>query len=131
MPAGAPPASEPSCSALTEKLTPKDKQALIKATEMPKGDLDQWQKLEARAKKLEAALRAPRVRKPSHVYHIVAAAAPDDVLFVLYHSALKPVQERLRNHFQKYLPVVQEITSGRVGDHRSQARYAEIRQGAR
>ncbi len=68
----------------------------------------------------EDSRRAPRswkprcarreIRKPSHVYHIVAAAAPDDVLFVLYHSALKPVQERLRNYFQKYLPMVQEIT---------------------
>jgi tRNA nucleotidyltransferase/poly(A) polymerase len=95
---------------LTEKFTPKEKQALIKATDMPKSDIDQWQKIEAHAKKLETALRAPRVRKPSHVYHIVAVAAPEDVLFVLYHSALKPVQERLRNHFQKYVPMVQEIT---------------------
>jgi tRNA nucleotidyltransferase/poly(A) polymerase len=96
---------------ITEKFTPKEKQALIKATEMAKGDIDQWQKIEARAKKLEAALRSPRVRKPSHVYHIVAPAAPEEVLFVLYHSALKPVQERLRNHFQKYIPTVQEITA--------------------
>jgi hypothetical protein len=95
---------------LTEKLTPKDKQALIKATEMPKSDVDEWQKIEARGKKLEAALRAPRVSKPSQVYHILAGAAPEDVLFVLYHSALKPVQERLRNHFQKYALTVQEIT---------------------
>jgi tRNA nucleotidyltransferase/poly(A) polymerase len=95
---------------LNEKLTPKDKQALIKAADIPKSDIDQWQKIEARAKKLETALRAPRVRKPSQVYHIVVAAAPEDVLFVLYHSALKPVQERLRNHFQKYVLTVQEIT---------------------
>jgi tRNA nucleotidyltransferase/poly(A) polymerase len=95
---------------LTEKLTAKDRQALLKATEMPKSDIDQWQKIEARAKKLEAALRAPKVRKPSHVYHIVVAAAPEDVLFVLYHSTLKPVQERVRNHFQKYAVTVQEIT---------------------
>jgi tRNA nucleotidyltransferase (CCA-adding enzyme) len=95
---------------LTEKLTLKEKQALIQATEMPKSDVDQWQKSEAHARKLEAALRAPRVRKPSHVYHIVAAAGPEDILFVLYHSALKPVQERLRNHFQKYMLTVQEIT---------------------
>jgi tRNA nucleotidyltransferase/poly(A) polymerase len=96
--------------AATEKLSPKDKQALIKATELTKHDVDVWQKTEAHAKKLEAALRSPKIRKPSHVYHIVAAASPEDVLFVLYHSALKPVQERLRNHFQKYLPMVQEIT---------------------
>jgi tRNA nucleotidyltransferase (CCA-adding enzyme) len=95
---------------LNEKLTPKDRQALIKATDMPRSDIDRWQKIEAHAKKLETALRAPRVRKPSHVYHIVAAATPEDVLFVLYHSALKPVQERLRNHFQKYVLTVQEIT---------------------
>jgi tRNA nucleotidyltransferase/poly(A) polymerase len=95
---------------LTEKLAPKDRQGLIKATDMSKSDVEQGQKIEARAKKLEAALRAPKVRKPSHVYHIAVGAAPEDVLFVLYHSALKPVQERLRNHFQKYVMMVQEIT---------------------
>lgn len=95
---------------LTEKLSPKEKQALVKDTEMPKADVDLWQKLEARAKKLETALRAPRIRKASQVYHILSAAAPEDVLFVMYHSALKPVQERMRNYFQKYLLTVQEIT---------------------
>jgi tRNA nucleotidyltransferase (CCA-adding enzyme) len=96
--------------ALTEKLTPKERMALIKATEMPKADVDLWQKLEARAKKLETALRSPRIRKASQVYQIVSSAVPDEVLFVMYHSALKPVQERMRNHFQKYLLTVQEIT---------------------
>jgi tRNA nucleotidyltransferase (CCA-adding enzyme) len=96
--------------ALTEKLTPREKQAMIKATELPKADVELGQKLEARAKKLETALRSPRVRKPSQVYQIVSSAAPDEVLFAMYHSALKPVQERMRNHFQKYLVTVQEIT---------------------
>ncbi|MBZ5625963.1 MAG: hypothetical protein LAQ69_45830 [Acidobacteriia bacterium] len=96
--------------ALTEKLTPKEKQALIKATEMGKAEIDQWQKLEARSKKLETALRSPRIRKASQVYHLVSVAQPDEVLFLLYHSALKPVQERLRNYFQKHLPLIQEIT---------------------
>jgi tRNA nucleotidyltransferase (CCA-adding enzyme) len=71
--------------------------------------VDAWQKLEQRSKKLETALRSQRIRKASQVYHIVVNAAPDEVLFLLYHSALKPVQERLRNYFQKYLPAVQEI----------------------
>src|SRR6185369_10163768 len=35
---------------------------------------------------------------------------PDEVLFLMYHSTAKPVQERLKNYFQKYLPLVQEIT---------------------
>jgi tRNA nucleotidyltransferase (CCA-adding enzyme) len=101
----------PFMCALTEKLTAKERQGLAKAAELSKSDLALWQKLEARSKKLEAALRAPRIRKHSQVYHLVSAAAPDEVLFLLYHSALKPVQERLRSHFEKYLPAVQEITA--------------------
>ena len=95
---------------LTEKFGAKEKQALVKQCELPKPDVDAWQKLELRARKLETALRSARIRKPSHVYQIVNAAPADEVLFALYRSTLKPVQERLRNHFQKYLPTVQEIT---------------------
>ncbi len=96
--------------ALTEKLTPKEKQALAAATAMSKADLDLWQKLEARSRKLETALRSARIRKASQVYHLVSAAKTDEVLFLLYHSVLKSVQERLRNYFQKSLPAIQEIT---------------------
>ena len=95
---------------LTESLTPKEKQAMIKSLELPKADVDQWLKLETRSKKLETALRSARIRKASQVYHIVSTAAPDEVMFLLYHSPLKPVQERLRSHFQKYLPAIQEIS---------------------
>jgi tRNA nucleotidyltransferase/poly(A) polymerase len=95
---------------LNEKFTPKDKQALIKATEMAKSEIDLWQKLEPRAKKLEAALRAPSVRKPSHIYHIVVQAAPEEVLFVLSNTTAKPVRERLQTYFEKLLPMAQEIT---------------------
>jgi tRNA nucleotidyltransferase (CCA-adding enzyme) len=95
---------------LTEKLSAKEKQALIKSVELPKADADAFQKLEAHAKKLETALRSARIRKPSQVYQIVTPAAPDEILLVLYRSALKPVQERLRSYFQRYLPAVQEIT---------------------
>ena len=95
---------------LTEKLGAKEKQALIKATEMNKEEVDSWQKLEARSKKLETLLHAGRVRKASHVYQIMVAAAPDEVLFQLYHSTVKQVQERMRNYYQKYLPLLQEIT---------------------
>jgi tRNA nucleotidyltransferase (CCA-adding enzyme) len=95
---------------LTEKLTAKEKQALVKSLELSKADADAFQKLEARAKKLETALRSARIRKPSQVYQIVTPAAPDETLLVLYRSSLKPVQERLRSYFQRYLPAVQEIT---------------------
>jgi tRNA nucleotidyltransferase/poly(A) polymerase len=95
---------------LTEKLSMKEKQALVKATELNKAELDSWQKLEVRAKKLETSLRAARVKKASHVYQIMTAAAPDEILFQLYRSTFKPVQERMRNYYQKYLPLLQEIT---------------------
>ena len=97
--------------ALTEKLTPKEKAALVRSTELPKPEVDRWAKLETRARKLETALRAPRIRKASHVYFLVLRAEPDEILFLLYHSSYKPVQERLRNYFQKYAPAVQEITA--------------------
>jgi tRNA nucleotidyltransferase/poly(A) polymerase len=114
---------------LAEKLNPKEKQALIKATEMRKPEVDAWQKLESRSKKLETALRSARIRKASQVYFLVAGAAPDEVMFVLYHSALKPVQERLRNYFQKYLLAIQEVTpeewaavDAKAGARRAKAR---------
>ena len=70
-----------------------------------------WQKLEAARQEAGGGAEiAPRIRKASQVYHLVTPAAPDEVLFLLYHRSVKPVQERLRNYFQKYLPAVQEIT---------------------
>ena len=96
---------------LCEKLNAKEKQALIKSTEMPKADQDAWHKLEARSQKLESALKSARIHKASQVYHIVAPANVDEVIFLLYHSSHKQVQDRLRNYYQKYLITVQEITA--------------------
>jgi tRNA nucleotidyltransferase/poly(A) polymerase len=114
---------------LTEKLNAKEKLALIKTIEMKKPEVDLWQKLEGRSKKLEAALRSTRIRKASQVYFLVTGAAPEEVMFVMYHSAAKPVQERLRNYFQKYLPAIQEITpeewaavDAKAGSKRNKAR---------
>jgi len=95
---------------LTEKLSPKDRTALFKGAELSKADVDAWQKLDARAKKLESALKSARIRKASQVYHLLVGAAPDEVIYLLYKSTVKPVQERLRSYFQKYLPAIQEIT---------------------
>ena len=55
-------------------------------------------------------MKSARIRKASQVYQLVISAAPDEVLFLLYKSQQKPVQERLRSYFQKYLPTIQEIT---------------------
>ena len=100
----------PFLCALTEKLGPRDKQALAKRLEFSKADINRWTQLETRAKKLATALRSPRLRKPSQVYQAISTAPPDQVMFLLYASPLKPVQDRLRAYFQKYLPAVEEIT---------------------
>jgi tRNA nucleotidyltransferase (CCA-adding enzyme) len=119
--------------ALTEYLTLKEEQSLIQGAGLQKAEVELWHKLGARAKKLESALRSPRIRRPSQVYQIASEAAPDEILFLLYHSALKPVQERLRNYLQKYLPAVQEIPAeelarveGKPGTPRYQKARAEF-----
>ena len=111
---------------LTEKLNPKEKQALIKTTQLTKDEVDQWQKIEARSKKLEAALKAPRIRKASHVYHLVTPAKSDEVLFLLYHSTVK-----LRaGTAEELLPEVPAPDSGNhargMGDSRREARNPQI-----
>jgi tRNA nucleotidyltransferase (CCA-adding enzyme) len=99
----------PFLCALTEKLTPKERSALIKNTDMRKQEVELWQKLEPRARKLEHALKSTRIKKPSHVYQILSKASNDEVLFLLYHSPYRPVQDRIRNYLQKYVPLAQEL----------------------
>ena len=95
--------------AFTEKLGARDRQALVKSTELAKAELERLNKLDTLSRKLEQGLRSVRIRKPSQVYFLLTKARPDEILFLLYHSPYKPVQERIRNYFQKYLPAVQEF----------------------
>ena len=99
---------------LTEKLNAKEKQALIKQTEMRKAEVDAWQKLPARAKKLEGALKSARLKKPSQIYDLLSKAPSDEVLFLLYNSAARLIQDRIKNYLQKYMPLSQEITDAEV-----------------
>ena len=95
---------------LTEKLTAKEKSALVSGLGMPKEDVNQWQKLEARTKKLESAAKSTRLQKASQVYHAICDAPGEEVLFLLTHSALRLVQDRIRNYLTKYLPAALEVT---------------------
>ena len=105
----APPSWEAFLLALTAKLTPKEKSSLFQSVELPKADIDRMRALEPRAVKLEHALKASRVKKPSHVYQILADAPADEIVFLLANSAQRIVQERIRNYLQKYLPAMQEV----------------------
>jgi len=95
--------------ALTAKLTPKEKNGLFKAVELPKAEIDQMRILEPRARKLEQALKSARLKKPSQVYQILMDAPADDIVYLLGNSVERVVQERLRHYLQKYRPAMQEI----------------------
>ncbi len=99
---------------LTENLSSKDRQALIKQVEMRKADVDAWQKLPARAKKLEAALKSAKLKKASQIFDVLSKAPTDEILFLLYHSGVRLIQDRSRNYLQKYIPLSQEITDAEV-----------------
>src|SRR5882724_2860544 len=99
---------------LTEKLNPKEKQALVRQTEMRKSEVDAWQKLPLRSKKLDTAVRSARLKKPSQIYDLLTKAPADELLFLLYHSGVRLVQDRIKNYLQKYIPLSQEITDAEV-----------------
>jgi tRNA nucleotidyltransferase/poly(A) polymerase len=101
-------------SVLTEKLSPRERADLIKALELTKAEADQLKKLDAKAKKLESALKSAKIHKPSQVYEVLENASVDEVLTVLYKSAQRVVQDRIRAYYQKYLPQAQEITEDQV-----------------
>ena len=99
---------------LTEKMTPRERSELIRTLEMRKPEVDLWQKLEPRAKKLEHALKSARLRLPSQVYQALAKAPGDEVLFLLYRSQQRNVQDRIRNYLQKYYPTAQEVSDAEI-----------------
>jgi tRNA nucleotidyltransferase/poly(A) polymerase len=99
---------------LTEKLTPKEKAALVKAVAMPKADVDAWQKLDARSKKLERDLKSAKLTRPSNLYQLLSKAPGDQILYLLLRSQLRLAQDRIRNYLQKYLPMAQEVTDDEV-----------------
>ncbi len=99
---------------LMEKLTPKEKSALAKATAMRKSEFDLPQKLAASAKKLEKELRSAKVTKASHIYTVLSKAPGAEVIFLYLNSPHRLVQDRIKNYFQKYLPAALEITDREV-----------------
>jgi len=95
---------------LTEKLSPKDRAALIKNTLLRKADVDLWQKLPQRAKVLERELKSARLRTASRIFDAIAKAPGDQVFYLFLYSSQKLVQDRIRNYLSKYLAAAQEIT---------------------
>jgi tRNA nucleotidyltransferase (CCA-adding enzyme) len=99
---------------LTEKLPAKDSAAFIKRLGLSKKEVEQWQKLEVRSKKLEKDLKSAKLQKPSLVYSVLSKSPGDQILFLLAHSSERLVHDRIKNYLQKYLPAAQEITEADV-----------------
>lgn len=99
---------------LTEKFSPKEASGLASSLGIPRADVDAWHKLEPRVKALERALRSPQVHQPSRVYKILSRAPGDEILFLLYQSQQRIVQDRVRNYVQKYHRAALEVTDAEV-----------------
>ncbi len=102
-------------SVLLENLNAKDRTALIKNAALERSEVAAWQKLEGAAKKLEKELKADKLKKASQLYQVLIKAPGEQVLWLMVYSAQRLVQDRIRNYFEKYLPMSQEITDEMVG----------------
>jgi len=99
---------------LMEKMTPKERGDVLRALHLPRAEADGLRKLPSEMKKLEAALKSAKITKPSHVYEALEGGRVDEILLVLYYSAHRIVQDRIRSYYQKYLPMAQEVTEEQV-----------------
>jgi len=99
---------------LTEKMNSRDSTDVLRKFQLPRKEMEGLNKLPSRAKKLETALKSTRITKPSHVFDALKEATADEVLMVLYESAHRVVQDRIRAYYQKYLPLAQEVTEEQV-----------------
>lgn len=95
---------------LTEEMPVKEKAAFTKSSGISKKEVDLWQKLEVRSKKLERDLKSAKLQKPSKVYLALHSAPGDEILFLLAHSQQRLVHDRIKNYLQKYLPSALEVT---------------------
>ena len=79
---------------MTQLLSAKERAALIANTKMLKADIDPWQKLETKSKKLETSLKSAKLTKASHIYDLLRkAATAASCLFweriMQFHAALR------------------------------------------
>jgi tRNA nucleotidyltransferase/poly(A) polymerase len=95
---------------LTEKMPAKDRASFTKKIGLSRREIEHWQKLEAKSKKLEKELKSAKLQKPSKVYQVLAAAPGEQILFLLAHSSERLVHDRIKNYLGKYLPTAQEVT---------------------
>jgi len=99
---------------LVDGVKPKDRTTFASAFGLKPAELEEAKKLKPQVTKLATALKAPAVRRPSHIYNAISPAAPSAILYLLYDSDQRLVLDRLGNYFDKYLPEASEITDAQV-----------------
>ena len=95
---------------LTEKMPAKDRASFTKQIGLSRREIEHWQKLEAKSKKLEKELKSAKLQKPSKVYQVLVAVPGEQILFLLAHSSERLVHDRIKNYLGKYLPTAQEVS---------------------
>jgi hypothetical protein len=116
---------------LTEKFNARERSDLAKRLEMHKPEIDAWQKLETRVKKLEHELKSARLRQPSQIYQIISKTPGEEILYLMYHSTQKTALDRVKNYLQKYYPAAQEITDAdveRAGAKPGTPKFAKLKE---
>jgi tRNA nucleotidyltransferase/poly(A) polymerase len=99
---------------LLEKLTPKERAQVVANLALEKRDVDHALKLDSRASKLEKELAKARITRPSSLYSMLSKVPGEMLLLLLQSSSQRTVLDRIRNYFQKYLPIAQEVTAKEV-----------------
>jgi tRNA nucleotidyltransferase (CCA-adding enzyme) len=99
---------------LVEKLNVAERAAVVRTFELSPVESAAFEKLDEDAARLEAALKSPGTRRPSHIWNALHAAPADEVLLVLYDSGAQVVQDRIRAFYEKYLQQAQEVTEEQV-----------------
>jgi len=100
--------------ALFQKLNAKDLAAAIKVAGLTRAESNALQKLAPAAKKLERALQSAKLQKASALYTMLSETPGEQILYLAIHSGQRLVQDRIKNYFQKYLPMSQEVTNEMV-----------------
>lgn len=97
-----------------EKLTPREKAQFIKTSGISKADAEASAKLELSAKKLERTLASAKFQKASALYGLLSKAPREELVFLLRSSTQRLIVDRVKNYFQKYLPMAMEVTDAMV-----------------
>ena len=87
---------------LTQKLSPRDRAALVRQLKMKRADTEPWMKLEERGKQLVRRLAGKEANTPSKAFQVLAAQPAGLLLFVLLHFPQRKVQDKLKNYISRH-----------------------------